>query len=165
MAPLRTLTYLLLLPLSVVLATPLDNTPRQIGLPCGRNVCTNGQVCCNRSCGVCTKPGDKCLTVICPQVQEDVEVAKREPEESRRQIGSQCGNKAVSQTQPAIDIMTGNRTQRRILDSIMANPRHSDEAVADDFEDKIDAFIRLIMMKPEPNMRTIRDDANDKQFQ
>ncbi|KAK0627379.1 hypothetical protein B0T14DRAFT_397303, partial [Immersiella caudata] len=58
---------------------------------CGRNVCAIGQVCCNRSCGTCTPPGAKCLTVICPQVEESVEVAKREPQEIPR-LG-QCGTK------------------------------------------------------------------------
>lgn len=40
------------------------------GTPCGRNVCGRGLVCCNRSCGTCTKPGDSCLDVMCPSVEK-----------------------------------------------------------------------------------------------
>lgn len=74
MTTLRTLTIAwlgLFLSAAVAAATP---APAEIGIPCGKNVCTRGLVCCNASCGTCTKPGDKCLAVICPQTdkrQED----------------------------------------------------------------------------------------------
>jgi hypothetical protein len=36
------------------------------GEPCGAARCADGQVCCNSSCGICTAPGDGCITMECP---------------------------------------------------------------------------------------------------
>lgn len=35
------------------------------GEPCGKNVCGPGLVCCNASCGICTKPGMVCTQIAC----------------------------------------------------------------------------------------------------
>jgi hypothetical protein len=35
------------------------------GEPCGKNVCTDGQVCCNPSCGICTPKGGACPAIAC----------------------------------------------------------------------------------------------------
>ncbi|MSP61072.1 MAG: protease complex subunit PrcB family protein [Myxococcales bacterium] len=32
---------------------------------CGNATCTGGMVCCNASCGICTKPGDFCIQTAC----------------------------------------------------------------------------------------------------
>jgi hypothetical protein len=32
---------------------------------CGNNVCTGGDICCNASCGICTKPGMFCIQIAC----------------------------------------------------------------------------------------------------
>ncbi|WQF82524.1 hypothetical protein CDEST_07538 [Colletotrichum destructivum] len=32
---------------------------------CGGVICPTGTTCCNSPCGVCTKPGDFCLTWVC----------------------------------------------------------------------------------------------------
>jgi len=36
---------------------------------CGRAVCAPGHVCCNSSCGICTKPGGVCTQQICPDIE------------------------------------------------------------------------------------------------
>jgi hypothetical protein len=33
--------------------------------PCGPTACTNGDVCCNDSCGICTEPGGFCIDLYC----------------------------------------------------------------------------------------------------
>ena len=35
------------------------------GVSCGPKTCARGQVCCNESCGVCTKPGGACPAIGC----------------------------------------------------------------------------------------------------
>ncbi len=35
------------------------------GVPCGGNVCANGQYCCNASCGICAPPGVACIQIAC----------------------------------------------------------------------------------------------------
>lgn len=35
------------------------------GEPCGETTCGEGLVCCNDSCGICTPPGDACITLEC----------------------------------------------------------------------------------------------------
>ncbi len=35
------------------------------GEACGPTTCTNGTVCCNPSCGICTEPGSVCTQQIC----------------------------------------------------------------------------------------------------
>jgi hypothetical protein len=35
------------------------------GEPCGPKTCPAGQVCCNRSCGICTPPGGLCTQQLC----------------------------------------------------------------------------------------------------
>jgi len=111
---LPTLAYLFLLALPFVAATPLDIT-RQVGISCGPNICTNGTVCCNRSCGVCTKPGEKCLTVICPQAGDTgtVEVAappaeKRQPEPQGIPRFGQCGPKKCGVSQRCCNAACGH---------------------------------------------------------
>lgn len=37
------------------------------GEPCGANVCTDGLVCCNASCGICAPPDAACTTIACPE--------------------------------------------------------------------------------------------------
>src|ERR671923_2862574 len=32
---------------------------------CGPNVCAPGEVCCNESCGICTKPNGLCTQQLC----------------------------------------------------------------------------------------------------
>jgi len=32
---------------------------------CGPNVCVDGDVCCNESCGICTPPGGFCIQIPC----------------------------------------------------------------------------------------------------
>jgi hypothetical protein len=32
---------------------------------CGRRTCAGGYVCCNRSCGICTAPGNACIQIAC----------------------------------------------------------------------------------------------------
>ncbi|EGS17143.1 uncharacterized protein CTHT_0074750 [Thermochaetoides thermophila DSM 1495] len=36
---------------------------------CGKAVCAPGHVCCNSSCGICTKPGGVCTQQICPDIE------------------------------------------------------------------------------------------------
>lgn len=42
---------------------PITDEP----VTCGSVVCDYGEVCCNSSCGVCTKPGDQCTQQVCEQ--------------------------------------------------------------------------------------------------
>ena len=35
------------------------------GVQCGSNTCAEGEVCCNESCGICTKPGEGCIELFC----------------------------------------------------------------------------------------------------
>lgn len=35
------------------------------GEPCGPSVCGAGLTCCNSSCGICTAPGEGCITLAC----------------------------------------------------------------------------------------------------
>lgn len=42
-----------------------DCVPVDSAVKCGDNLCTDGQVCCNASCGVCTEPGGGCTQQIC----------------------------------------------------------------------------------------------------
>ncbi len=35
------------------------------GIACGNNTCTNGQYCCNASCGMCANPGVFCIQIAC----------------------------------------------------------------------------------------------------
>ena len=43
-------------------------------VPCGKNVCTGGAVCCNPSCGICTPPDFACIQIAC--IDEDVPCGK-----------------------------------------------------------------------------------------
>jgi len=108
------LAYLSLLAFPFVAANPVD-IARQIGIPCGPNICIGGTVCCNRSCGVCTKPGDKCLPVICPQASETgaVQAAaspaeKRQPEPQDIPRPGQCGPKKCGASQRCCNAACGH---------------------------------------------------------
>lgn len=46
------------------LAKPLAD-PKVGGVQCGPRTCSNGDVCCNESCGICTKPGGFCIQKYC----------------------------------------------------------------------------------------------------
>jgi hypothetical protein len=35
------------------------------GVTCGKNTCASGEVCCNASCGICTKPDSACIQIAC----------------------------------------------------------------------------------------------------
>jgi hypothetical protein len=35
------------------------------GEPCGKTSCAPGFVCCNSSCGICTRPGQFCIQIAC----------------------------------------------------------------------------------------------------
>ncbi len=35
--------------------------------PCGTVTCPPGEVCCNRSCGICTEPGGFCIQIFCDE--------------------------------------------------------------------------------------------------
>ncbi|KAM7202217.1 hypothetical protein V8F33_002934 [Rhypophila sp. PSN 637] len=35
------------------------------GISCGPTTCAAGDVCCNSSCGICTKPGGACIQLFC----------------------------------------------------------------------------------------------------
>jgi hypothetical protein len=37
------------------------------GQACGKSVCGEGTVCCNASCGICTKPGGVCIQLACDE--------------------------------------------------------------------------------------------------
>jgi len=39
--------------------------PRREPVQCGAVTCGRGQVCCNESCGICTKPGGFCTEQFC----------------------------------------------------------------------------------------------------
>ena len=83
---------------STVIANPVGG----IGIPCGKNVSTNGMVCCNASCDICTRPGDKCLAVICPATDGG-------PAEKRQDIPQlgQCGPKQCGPNQRCCDPACG----------------------------------------------------------
>ncbi|KAL7559207.1 hypothetical protein ACA910_014766 [Epithemia clementina (nom. ined.)] len=34
-------------------------------IPCGPVICVDGDVCCNESCGICTKPDYSCTQIFC----------------------------------------------------------------------------------------------------
>lgn len=36
-----------------------------VDVKCGNNTCTNGQQCCNASCGICADPGVACTQIAC----------------------------------------------------------------------------------------------------
>lgn len=36
-----------------------------VGQACGKTTCSEGTVCCNASCGICTKPGGACIQLAC----------------------------------------------------------------------------------------------------
>lgn len=38
------------------------------GEVCGPTVCEPGLVCCNESCGECTRPGQPCITIGCVDI-------------------------------------------------------------------------------------------------
>ena len=40
-----------------------------IPLECGKNTCTKGQYCCNRSCSQCTPVGWQCTQQVCDEHQ------------------------------------------------------------------------------------------------
>ncbi|KXX80385.1 hypothetical protein MMYC01_203278 [Madurella mycetomatis] len=66
--------------------------------PCGRNVCARGMVCCNESCGTCTKPGGSCLDVMCPDA------------EKRQDLPGtiQCGTRRCAPNQRCCDPLCGH---------------------------------------------------------
>lgn len=35
------------------------------GAQCGDATCNQGLVCCNASCGICTRPGEACIQIAC----------------------------------------------------------------------------------------------------
>jgi hypothetical protein len=43
----------------------VPDNPGVGGVPCGKNTCPAGQVCCNASCGICTPPGGVCIQIAC----------------------------------------------------------------------------------------------------
>jgi hypothetical protein len=36
-----------------------------LSVPCGMQLCSSGQVCCNPSCGICAAPGKSCSQKVC----------------------------------------------------------------------------------------------------
>ncbi len=44
-------------------------------VPCGTAMCRHGEVCCNASCGICTRPGDVCTAQVCAPRDPCVETA------------------------------------------------------------------------------------------
>ena len=44
-------------------------------VPCGPSACTNGEVCCNESCGICTPPDGLCTQQACAPPRQCVENA------------------------------------------------------------------------------------------
>ena len=47
---------------------PFSTAPSDAGVPvpCGNATCAGGQVCCNRSCGICALPSESCTQQVCP---------------------------------------------------------------------------------------------------
>lgn len=39
--------------------------PQTSGIPCGSNVCGEGEECCNASCGICVPKGGMCTQQYC----------------------------------------------------------------------------------------------------
>jgi len=37
------------------------------GVSCGKNTCSEGEVCCNASCGICTPPDGACIQLACEE--------------------------------------------------------------------------------------------------
>ncbi|GAB1317922.1 hypothetical protein MFIFM68171_08132 [Madurella fahalii] len=70
------------------------------GTPCGSNVCAKGLVCCNESCGTCTKPGGKCLDVMCPKAEKRQEIPRP----------GECGPNRCRPNQRCCDPLCGHCT-------------------------------------------------------
>ncbi len=49
----------------LVLAAVTSATPAMAGTRCGPSSCSDGQVCCNASCGICTSPEQACIQRHC----------------------------------------------------------------------------------------------------
>ncbi len=46
-----------------------SNAGESFGRPCGPVTCLPGDVCCNRSCGICTPPDGFCTQQVCKPVK------------------------------------------------------------------------------------------------
>jgi hypothetical protein len=44
---------------------PAGEAAQAPDVPCGKNVCHGGQVCCNPSCGICAPPDGMCTQQFC----------------------------------------------------------------------------------------------------
>jgi hypothetical protein len=42
-----------------------EGAEAQQDVPCGKSVCSGGQVCCNPSCGICAPPDGMCTQQFC----------------------------------------------------------------------------------------------------
>ena len=44
---------------------PAEDDPDACGQGEWASVCAEDEVCCNRSCGICAKPGEGCIALAC----------------------------------------------------------------------------------------------------
>lgn len=70
---------------------------------CGKNVCGEGEVCCNSSCGVCTKKGGFCTLQYCGPVDEEVVEPPAKPTTLPPKepilVGEKCGRNVCGKGQ------------------------------------------------------------------
>ncbi|KAK1827426.1 hypothetical protein QBC39DRAFT_361877 [Podospora conica] len=64
---------------------------------CGKNTCGEGEVCCNDSCGICTKKGGACTLQWCGPMPGEVEKPPKAtlpvlpPKATFAPVGQKCG--------------------------------------------------------------------------
>ena len=60
--------------------------------PCGNKLCAPGLVCCNASCGICTRPGESCIQQYCGPTPDDdaVSAGTCETDADCRVVASYC---------------------------------------------------------------------------
>jgi hypothetical protein len=82
-----------------VVAEPV---PSAVEVKCGKNVCGEGEECCNSSCGVCVKKGGFCTLQWCGPVDEEV-VEPAEPTTLPPKepivVGEKCGRNVCGKGQ------------------------------------------------------------------
>ena len=49
-------------------ASSIIGAPHEKRAVCGTALCDEGEVCCNSSCGICTKPGGACIQLACARL-------------------------------------------------------------------------------------------------
>jgi hypothetical protein len=105
---------------------PENDSQAGAGIPCGPTICTNGEPCCNESCGYC---GESCTEEFCMPEGEDINFIKPSNDTFLCKMDADCPS--IQCFAPPCDQHVCNMTS-----GVCVPTEASDDTSNDTFEEK-----------------------------